>query len=65
MIEEFRFAFANGISTETDNVTDEGDAVVSDGEGEETGNMPLIAFVETRKQQTARRLMIVEIVLNR
>jgi len=65
VIEEFRFACANGISTETDNVTDEGDAVVSDGEGEETSDVSLVALVETLKQQPARRLMIVEIVLNR
>jgi len=56
MMENLLLAFANGISTETGNVTNESDAVVSDGEGEETGNVSPVALVETCKQMLARRL---------
>jgi hypothetical protein len=50
VIDEFLFAFANGISTETGDVSDECDPIVSDGEGEETGDVALITFVKTLKQ---------------
>lgn len=50
MIEEFFFAFGDGISTEVGDGADEGDAIVSDGEGEETSNVPLVALVESLKQ---------------
>jgi len=65
VIEEFLFAFGDGISTESDNVTNERDAIVSDGEGKESGNVPLVTFVEPFKKQLARRLRLLKIVLNR
>ena len=51
VMEEFGFSFANGIAAESGDVPDEGDAVMSDGE--ESGDVPLVAFVETVKQQVA------------
>ena len=50
MIEEFFFAFGDGIPTEVGDMTDEGDPIVSNGEGEETSNVPLVTFVESSKQ---------------
>ena len=51
VVEEFGFSFANGFTAESGDVPDEGDAVMSDGE--ESGDVPLVAFVETVKQQVA------------
>ena len=41
---------SDGISTESGYYTDEGDAIVSDSEGKEPRNVPLVALVEASKQ---------------
>jgi len=64
VVEEFGFSFANGITAESCDVSDESDAVMSDGEGEETGNVPLVAFVESVEQQPASRLVGGKVVLD-
>jgi hypothetical protein len=50
LIEKFLLTFGDGITSESHNIADEGDAVMSDSECEKSGNVPLVAFVETLKQ---------------
>ena len=50
-MEEFCFPFASSITTESCDVPDKSNAVMSDGDGKETGDVPLVVFVETLEQQ--------------
>jgi len=64
IVEEFSLAFGDGIPIQSGEIADKGDTIMPDGEGEESGNVSLVAFVESLKQQSARGLVVSEIVLN-
>ena len=62
VLQKFFFSFGDGRASESGDVSDEGDAVVSDGESDETGNVALVAFVETFKQRATSGDVVLEIV---
>ena len=62
MLQKFFFSFGNGRSSESGDLSDEGDAVVSDGESDESGNVSLVSFVEAFKQRATSGDVVLEIV---
>jgi len=64
VITKFFLAFGDGITCETEKVANEGNAIMSDGKGEESGDVATITFVETLEQQAASRVVGSKIVLN-
>jgi hypothetical protein len=49
VIEKFLFAFGDGITSESHDIDDEGNAIVSNGKGKKSGNVTLVTLVETLK----------------